>query len=85
MPDLKEPREIVAAAVQYYKAVSDTIDPSKLRLEEITRDEKAWHVTLSYPQVDETSIFGYASTRDYKEFSIDPETASVNSMKIKKI
>ncbi len=84
-PEQKNPRDIVKAAVQYFKSVTDKVDVKKLRLEEIVQDEEAWHVTLSYPQQDDDSIFGLASTRDYKEFIIDPENGKVKSMKIKKL
>jgi hypothetical protein len=84
-PEQKSPREVVKAAVEYFKGVTDNVDTTKLRLEEITQDDDAWHVTLSYPQQDADSIFGLSTTRDYKEFLVDPATGNVKSMKIKKL
>ena len=81
----KNPREIVKAAAEYFKSVTDNVDVTKLRLEEITQDDECWHVTLSYPAQDVDSIFGLSNMREYKEFLIDPKTAKVKSMKIKKI
>lgn len=80
----KSPRDIVKAAVEYFQGVSDNLDVTKLRLEEITQDDGTWHVTLSYPQQAADSIFGIATGRDYKEFTIDRD-GNVKSMKIKKI
>jgi hypothetical protein len=83
-PD-KSPRDIVKAAAIYFQSVTDNVDLTKLRLEEIGQDNKGWHVTLSYPVQDVDSIFGISNIRDYKEFLVDPRTATVKSMKIKKI
>ena len=84
-PEQKSPREIVKSAVEYYKSVSDNIDVTKLRLEEIVQDDKVWRVTLSYSQQDPDSIFGGSATREYKEFHIDAISGDVKSMTIKKL
>lgn len=83
-PQKKSPRDIVKAAAEYFTSVTDNVDITQLRLEEIIQDdENNWHVTLSYPTRDLDSIFGGLS-REYKEFLID-EGGSVRSMKIKKL
>jgi len=83
-------KEAVGYAVQFLRSIYEGQTLHDIRLEEveISDDEKAWHITLSFlPTAGDTSIepFALPPTRQYKLITVSTGTGAVRSMKIRTV
>lgn len=81
-PTPKTSREIVEAAWAYLKEIPGIGKLSNARVEELEKLDINWKVVISY---DTEGDFPFEKSRSYKEFTVDGETGTVLSMKIKTI
>jgi hypothetical protein len=72
-------RAAIAAAMNYVADLKDVLPASRLRLEEVDRDETAgrWLITISFIDTDTLD------TRVYKVIEVHPSDNEVLSMKIR--
>jgi len=79
------PKDIVTAAFNYLAEVQNPSKIKNVRVEELwpkTDDPQYWIIVLSYDAIGE---YPFEIEKTYKEFTVDPSSQKVLSMKIREI
>ena len=84
-------KQAVGHAVQFLRDMyeGEPLDDIRLEEVEISDDEKAWNITLSFlrgpSNVQPLLPFALPRTREYKAITVSAETGAVRSMKIRTV